>query len=244
MAPSKWKKALIRGMVNRAYNLSSNIEYFESEVKNIQQILQKNGYPIRLIKKICDEFIESQDINANSFVTNNCNNENPKRAKDEKVNYLTIPYVGKPSLKLQQKIRKEMMKENIPIFAAYTTTKVGSYFNLKSKCANLFSSNVVYKFSCFRDENTVYIGETRRQLFRRVEDHAGRDQNSAVFNHLYHCTDCQNVKNLCEQFQIIQKCTQRNILSYESLLISKHQPPLNTQLGPKKGTMTTLRLYD
>ena len=126
--------------------------------------------------------------------------------------------------------------------AAYNTTKVGTYYKLKPPCPKLFLSNVVYQFSCCRDDNTTYIGETRRQLFRRVEDHNGKDQQSAVFQHLYNCTDCQS-SNLTDRFNILKTCGKGDLLSCEALMISKYRPKLNTQLGPAKGTQVSLSLY-
>ena len=104
-------------------------------------------------------------------------------------------------------------------------------------------SNVVYTYTCLRDEDTAYVGETRRQ-FRRVEDHGGKDQSSAVFNHLYNFSIFQSTDNICQQFKILQKCTPKNLLSFEALLIAKLRPVLNTQLGPTKGVAVTLRLYN
>ena len=111
---------------------------------------------------------------------------------------------------------------------------------------NFYSStknNVVYQFSCFRDENITYIGETRRQLFRRVEDHISKNNNSAIYDHLYQCMECQTANNIVNQFRVINRCNRYNIYSFESLLIAKHRPVLNTQLGPGRGTMVSLSLY-
>ena len=136
-----------------------------------------------------------------------------------------------------------MKRYKINIMAAYTSTRVGSYFNLKSNCSRSFKSNVVYKFTCSVDQNVSYIGETKRQLFRRVLDHTKTDKKSAVFGHLYVCTNCQNSKNIMDQFEILKKCESKNIYSFEALLIAKFKPNLNTQLGPGNGTKTSLALY-
>ena len=87
------------------------------------------------------------------------------------------------------------------------------------------------------------MGETRRQLFRRADDHIKTDKKSAVFEHLFVCTSCQNVKNIMDCFKIIFKGNAYNILSLEAMLIAIHKPILNTQLGPGKGAQTSLSLY-
>ena len=116
-------------------------------------------------------------------------------------------------------------------------------FLVLQNCSRPFNSNVVYQFKCSADQNVSYIGETKRQLFRRVADHTKTDKKSAVFEHLFMCTQCQNSKNIMDQFEIIKKCEANNIYSFEALLIAKFKPVLNTQLGPGQGTKTSLALY-
>ena len=242
MAPRKWKKALTKCLLNRALRLSSSFDFFTSEVETIKSNLKSNGYSDHFVNNICDDFIAQHAINANSFGVSNTLNSG-RRERDLKEAYLTIPYVGRPSLQLQRRVGKEMKDRGISTVESYTTTKVGSYFNLKPSCPQLFQSNVVYKFFCSGDKSATYIGETRRQLFRRVEDHIGKDKNSAVFEHMFNCLDCQSNKNIHKQFDIIHKCASYNILTFESLLIAKFRPKLNIQLGPGKGTMVSLSLY-
>ena len=125
---------------------------------------------------------------------------------------------------------------------AYRTTKVSSYFSLKSRCSKLFQSNVIYQFNCSRDEKISYIGETRRKFFKRAEEHTTTDKQSAVFEHLYSCTDCQKVPNILDCFKIIKTCNPYTIFTVEAMMIDNNKP-LNTQLGSEKGTLTSLVLY-
>ena len=118
--------------------------------------------------------------------------------------------------------------------ATFSTTKVQSYFSLKSRCSTLFTANVVYLFSCPCDKSVSYLGETRRQLFRRILEHGKMGTNSAVFEHLEGCDACQD-KNIAESFTILQRCGSANICSVEAMFINKLRPSLNTQLGPSKG---------
>ena len=239
VAPTKWKRSLIKCLLTRAYRLSSNINLFMSEVEKIKNILQRNSYPSAFIDRNIEEFLSSHSINENSFKNVGIGKEEQPEKSQE--SYITIPYIGKPSLKFQRKIQDHMLKRHdVAIRSAYTTTKVSSYFSLKSKCSPLFKSNIVYKFTCSEDRNTSYIGESRRQLVRRIEEHrSGSDKNSAIFNHLYQCVTCQNVKNVTDSFEIMESCKWYNILTIEAMMISTHCPILNTQLGPSRGKMTT-----
>ena len=99
-----------------------------------------------------------------------------------------------------------------------------------------------YKFTGSCDKNISYIGETRRQLFRRINEHRENGNNSGIFSHLFDCTICQNTEEFSNCFDILQSGTRYNIMCLESLLISRHQPSLNKQMGPSRGTIS-LRLY-
>lgn len=243
MAPQSWKKSLIRCLLRRALRLSSDLDSFNLELGIIQRSLLENGYPNGLVNNVCDSFIEENNINKERF-NEDRQTQPPNRTRSPNQVYLCIPYVGRHSTKLQCRIRKEMLVHQVTTIAAFRTTKVGSYFNLKPPCPRLFQSNVVYEFTCFRDGNSTYIGETRRQLFQRVDDHRGKDKKSAVYEHLYNCDSCQSAPKISNQFRILKKCFGRSILSYEALLISKHHPVLNTQLGPARGAMVSLSLYN
>ena len=151
--------------------------------------------------------------------------------------YLNLPYIGKPSIKLHRKINNQMRKYNLWVKAAFNTTKTGSYFNLKSQCSNLFANDVGYKFTCSRDENISYIGETRRHLYQRIIEHTSSSSNSAVFDHLFQCRDCQNNINIAKSFKILHRCKRSILYNLESIMICKDRPNLNNKLGYNKGTV-------
>ena len=155
--------------------------------------------------------------------------------------FFKAPYFGKPSHKFQSRVGRELLKYGLQTQAVYSTLKVSSYFSLKTKVSHLFNSNLVYKFTGSCDKDISYIGETRRQLCRRIQDHR-EGKSSAIFEHLQSCQTCQNCGNFTDSFTVLQKCSSYNVLSVESLLIAKNRPSLNTQMGPSKGTIS-LTLY-
>ena len=157
--------------------------------------------------------------------------------------YFTVPYLGKPSVKFQRRIQRNFTNHDLNIRSAYNTTKVGSYFSLKSKISPLFTANVVYQYTCSLDKDIFYIGETRRQLCQRISDHRRGKTQSAVFDHVYTCNHCQNVDNFANLFSILHRCSPTNITSVEALMIYKRRPKLNIQMGPGRGTAVSLKLY-
>ena len=170
-APIKWKKSLVNYMLLRALRLSSSAEFFESEVAEIRDILFKNSYPSYMINELICKFISHNKFDLDNFkrgvVKPIINMDN----SDLKTIYFKIPYYGRPSRNLQRRIQEQLSKYGIDIRAAFSTTKVSSYFCLKSQCSIFFKAGVVYKFTCSRDEGISYIGETRRQLFTRISEH-------------------------------------------------------------------------
>ena len=67
MAPTKWKKALIKCLLNRALRISSSFEYFSMEMNDIRENLHKNGYPNVFVNKIFNDFVEHHEIDADNF---------------------------------------------------------------------------------------------------------------------------------------------------------------------------------
>ena len=239
-APFKWKRSLIKCFLTRAYRVSSNIEAFNSEITAITTILINNAYPRQLIERVIQEFKSHHWIDDNNFKRSSGNPSN-KPPKDN-TTYFTIPYVGKPSIRFQRKLEHNFRESGLEVQTAYKTTKVGSYFSLKTRTPQLFKANVVYEFKCSRDENITYIGESKRQLYQRIKEHCVSDKNSAIFGHLYECKSCQN-EEITSRFKILEYGTAMNILSLEAMLITKYRPCLNTQLGASKGALVSLTLY-
>ena len=70
----------------------------------------------------------------------------------------------------------------------------------------------------------------------KITDHCGTDKNSAIFEHLFNCTTCQN-SDIVQNFKVLKRCKQSELYSLESILIEEEQPNLNTEValnGKKK----------
>ena len=154
-APRKWKRSLIKCFLTRAMKICSSWESFNSEVDVIKDLLNKNCYPSTLIEKNITEFIDRHNLNEQSFPP--AIEKMPEKANNKPEDYLLIPYWGKPSLKFQKCLQKELNKYDANFKVAYSTTKVGSYFSLKTFVPALFRANVVYKFTGSCDKNISYI---------------------------------------------------------------------------------------
>ena len=239
VVPNKWKTSLINCFLNRAVKLSSSQELLEKEVNNIKELFKLNGYPEEFIDNNVNRFLMGLDS-----ANNNNSDDSATTTKESDTSdgvqsaYLVLPYVGRCSTRLHKRITYEMKHYGVRIMPAYRTAKVGSYFSLKTKIPPLFKSNVVYKFVCPCDEGTQYVGETERQLFKRLQEHTSRSNTaqSAIYDHMLQCEGCATVNNISKSFAIIRQCQTIDILSQEALFIKRLQPSLNVQLGHQKDT--------
>ena len=96
--------------------------------------------------------------------------------------FLRIPYIGSPSHEFGKRL-SGLLSDRFGVDAnvVFSTFKVGSYFGLKSRIPPLFKSNVVYKFTCSRDESTSYIGMTTTQWFVRIGQHFDPYKKTVIF---------------------------------------------------------------
>ena len=83
----------------------------------------------------------------------------------------------------------------------------------------MYQSCVVYKFKCPGDLDNQHIGETERQLFVRIKEHA-TPSNSAVFKHIENCVFCKNCNNIFDCFNIVKKCISYKYLTILTFLLS------------------------
>ena len=237
-SPKNWKVGLIKCLLNRALSICNNYDYYEKEIKKLKEIFQLNGYPKYLVNKIIKEFEEQEEITSKNFKRKTIIN---KKQNDLEISYFKIPYFGKSSYKFKSIIKKEFENYDVIVKPVFTSTKLIKYFSLKERCSKLFSCNIVYKFTCPENKDITYIGESKRQFFKRIEEHKFTDKNSIVHNHIQNCYGCKNYPNLNNQFKIIKICQQEEILSLEAMLIHKELPQLNIQtefLG--KGAQLTI----
>ena len=104
-----------------------------------------------------------------------------------------------------------------------------------------YSSNVVYKFSCLRDAGCSYIGQTKRHLVTRVNEHVELKkldqfdrQKSEIKNHMYDCSSCHEYKLGFNNFEILKRCQNSyNTKITEALCIKRLRPKLNKKLMTK-----------
>ena len=223
MAPNKWKHGLILCLLNTAKTVCSSKKFFNDEVSKLRGFFIENAYPISFFEKALKTFLNKQQ-------------QGSIKNTDEKPDVIiSIPFIGEASIKFGKQI-VSLIKNSykLDVLPVFTSSKVGDYFSLKCKTPFSFSSNVVYKFSCLRDEGRSYIGQTKRHLVTRVNEHVALnriDPQSEIKNHIYKCSTCHEFKLDVNNFKILKHCkTTFDTKISEALLIKKFRPKLNKQL--------------
>ena len=89
---------------------------------------------------------------------NNTKSNSHDKEVDGLAYILGLSYFGKPSRKFASQL-STLLKQtfNVRIFTYYTSLKTASYFNLKSKAPAALKSNVIYKFTCSRHVNFIFV---------------------------------------------------------------------------------------
>ena len=186
--PSKWKTSLISCLLNRAKCVCSSESYFNMEVANLRKLFCRNSYPISFFNRVLQRFLNKQLV---PVLDNNSD-----AGSDKSSFTLSVPFIGEASIKFSKQISTLIKNTfNVDVLPVFTSCKVGDYFSLKSITPFAYSSNVVYKFSCLRDADRSYIGQTKRHLVTRVGEHVElqkTDPKSEIKTHIYNCAACHN----------------------------------------------------
>ena len=240
LAPTQWKRSLILCLLHRAKLICSSDNLFNKEVSKLRSIFLSNSYPLHFFNRVLQRFSDSlaspDDESASS---------GGSEQSVELTVYLQLPYVGQTSLLLGKRL-SELVRDKlgIEIEVVYSTFKVGAYFGLKSQTPCLFRSNLVYHYSCFRDESTSYIGMTTKQYFVRIDNHFDSTKKSAVRSHLSQCRGCFEAVPRSRNFKVLKWCSStRETEITEAMLIRKYKPRLNIQLGAFQGSSFLLRVF-
>ena len=206
------------------------------EVNNIVEVFRKNEYPEWLIANERKKFMsENRNVTTSS----------EDSEKDFKC-ILVFPYIGKESVKLAKRIKRIFSDTFIraDVMVAYRNHKIGSYFGLKDKTPDLFSTNLVYEFRCSEDRDGSYIGTTTRHLWKRLQEHMDPKKESAIQSHLADCPKCCEVPDLSHLVKVRKRCTTpREAEIAESILITNERPILNKQLGTAQGRPYVLNVF-
>ena len=125
---------------------------------------------------------------------------------------------------------KKVLPENHHLLHAYSSNKLGSFFNIKDQTKLEHNNALTYLVKC--PENTCsknYLGETGRRINQRVVEHAGENKKSHM---LQHTLESGQPSVSLNGFKILGKGFNNHWVKRkisETLLIKQYRPTLNTQ---------------
>ena len=220
--PLSYKIGLIKSLLYRTFKINNTWQGFNDDLQLIHNFLQKNSYPQRLLEKI-----------TNLFITQHyCHKAENKNCKNENIKYSKLPYIGKTSYIVKEKVRhlSTTFCKNITVQLVFSSFKIGSYFSYKDMVPPLFKSRVIYEFVCLGC-NAKYIGLTTRHLGTRIAEHLNIEKNaSTIATHLKQNIECGKLCNK-ECFKYIDFGeTEAHLRIKEALHIMKEKPVLNIQV--------------
>ena len=220
-----YKLGLIKTLTDRAYKINSDAIKLASDLKYIATVLQKNSFPMVLIRKVMAGY--GKNVIPSIDTT--------EEAETIDIRYFKLPYIGEYSITVKQKLSKliALYCDNVDARVIFTSSKVGQYFSNKDKIPQELQSYVVYKFKCGCCGAT-YIGETSRHLPTRIKEHLETDTSSAIHKHIHgNNRQSRRCKRACSAdcFVILDHAaTSYQLKMKEGFFITRESPLLNKQV--------------
>jgi len=199
--PITQKRGSLMSMIDRAL-LLSHPRYHKKNINFIINTFLQNDYPLHFIFDTINlrlkTFVNKRN-NTHTNEENNNNNTNKNNNNRIKINWFTIPYFPN----ISEKFRNIIKNHNVKL-SFYSLNKLNTIIKAQKDLLPYYcNKNVVYKISC-NNCNATYIGQTKRKLNTRINEHRNQinsksSNNTVITEHrlcLNHDFDWTNVKIL------------------------------------------------
>lgn len=150
--PMMQKIVTVVGFMNKVVMMTDE-QYLPNAVKNLTRILRLNGYPEWLIAKLFKRWEKGE--------------ERIERPVGEEIKYVGMTYVPGYT-EIISKILSEELKIRIVPRAIHNVRSILP--RLKDAIPDMKKSNVIYSIPCMQCDDR-YIGQTRRYLGKRIQEH-------------------------------------------------------------------------
>ena len=193
-----------------------------SQAKKISYIFKKNQFPEGLINNVFNRYL------------NKVNNSTALPVDFKPPDGLCTFYFKLPYLTLYNFTKRKLHTlvkrycENLEIKVVFSSYKIKNLMNVKDLVPQSLRSSVIYKFNC-AECNSVFVGETNRQLSTRLRGHLFSDKNSHIFKHLKISDTCRRSCS-ANCFTVLDTAsTNYKLKIKEALHIMWEKPILNKQ---------------
>ena len=226
LAPRKYKKSVVSGIVYRIFNACSTWNNFDTGLKKAKKLLENNQYPPSfyepIIEKTLNKIIKNGD--------NPSETENESTEQELETRTIFIQYRGKVTDKFENALKR--LKAPCKFIATLKKTKT-CLPSLKQPVDKPLKSCVVYHISCPRCPS-CYVGQTSRHLITRLKEH--NQVGKPVRNHFDKC-ECELTM---DDVKIIARSTKSlyHLMTLEALQIKAIKPDINTRKEYKRLELT------
>ena len=222
LAPAKYKRSVISGMVYRIYHACSTWQNFHDSLTKARRILENNQYPPSFYDPIVERTLNKI--------------REPERAAEEEdeeameKKMIFLQYRGK----ITENFERKLNRINAPCKIVMTIRKIKTVMpSLKIPVDKALRSGLVYKITCSRCQS-CYVGQTTRHLLVRLREH--KRAGTPVESHFRACDTTVTM----EAVEIIGACNKSvyKLMTLEALFIRSLRPSLNTKDEYKSRTLT------
>ncbi|XP_022781132.1 uncharacterized protein LOC111322317 [Stylophora pistillata] len=216
----RYKKSLLKTMLNRAFRLSSTWESFKSECDHLKMMFTNLKYPDHLINSTISHFVTSVRSENPGVQAQLSVNENA-------VHRVVLPFKDQKSADAVKRQLSDLSnKIDHTLHPVFKSRKICEDLRVREPKPPIVSQQcVVYNYKCDLCD-AEYVGYTSRHLHQRINEH----RNSAIGKHLKNDHGLQTIGDLTKHFNVLKKCTGKlDCLVHEMLFIKKMKPSLNKQ---------------
>ena len=219
--PKRYKRNTVNGDLYRSQRISNN---FPKEVTEIRKKFLKANYPIRFINSVINQFnTRRTNTEPDEYIIPPGFFEVPKPTV-----WVELPFCVTNETSVKRFISKfnTFTKEKFDIRIIWKTKKVRQLFSLKER--NPYPSCKIYMGECSCGK--TYIGETKRNVHTRWNEHNNPNQSSEPARHIK-----ENIEHEFNWSILMPAPTNiRCRKNLEASLIALKKPSLNEQIDSKK----------
>ncbi|XP_078358572.1 uncharacterized protein LOC144643247 [Oculina patagonica] len=216
----RYKRGLLKTMLDRAFRLSSNWTYFSEECDRLKLLFSRLEYPDELINSTITRFIAIKA--SEQPVPSPTDNNTPEPVR------VVLPFKDQSSAdSLRAQLKDLGQKIDHAIQPAFISHKIERDLKIREvKPPVVSQQSLIYHFKCDLCD-AGYVGFTRRHLHQSVDEH--KNASSSIGKH-YREEHSLAPKDLTKNFSILKKCkTKFDCLVFEMFFIHELRPSLNVQ---------------
>ena len=215
----RYKRGLLKTMLDRAFRLSSNWAYFSEECDRLKLLFSRLKHPDKLINSTITRFIAIKATEQPVPSPTESNSPEP---------VVVLPFKGQALADILRTQLKDLsQKINTTIQPVFVSHKIDRDLKLREvKPLVVNQQCLVYHFKCDLCD-AGYLGFTRRHLHQRVAEH--KNVSSSIGKH-FRTEHSLAPKDLNMNFKILKKCKNKfDCLIYEMFFVHELRPSLNVQ---------------